>query len=455
MLKIKFKQTCLLLGDILLLYGALYATLTIRYFSLDLSDIWATSGTAFTPVFILWIAAFYFNNLYNLKIFAQKNKFIESSLRAIGIAAGLAIIYFYLRPNVGISPKTNLLIFTVIFGVLFIAWRYGFYLFIKNQLPRNNLAAVGYNSLLKELADEFRLHPQLGYEVKFVIDDNNPDLGDNRDIKIFSTNDDLEQLISKFKINALILEKDLSHYPDLQKKLFNCLPLGVSYITLAEFYEKITGRVPLDIINQNWFLANLDLADKKIFEAGKRFSDFIGAGIGLIISIPFWPLIALAIKLESKGPIFFKQMRLGKNNIPFLMTKFRTMKTVDNNFGITEKEDPRITKIGSFLRKTRIDEIPQVLNILKGQMSFIGPRPERPELAAKLEAQIPFYNIRTLVKPGITGWDQVSGEYHSADVADTFVKLQHDIFYIKNRSLWVETVVVLKTLRTIFAHQGR
>ncbi|MEI7620370.1 MAG: sugar transferase, partial [Candidatus Falkowbacteria bacterium] len=243
--------------------------------------------------------------------------------------------------------------------------------------------------------------------------------------------------------------------PDLKRRLFNCLPLGISYTTLPNFYEKITGRVPLEIIGQSWFLENLDLADKKIFEFIKRSFDLLLAIILLIVSGIFWPFIVLAIKFSSPGPVFFSQYRMGKNNIPFKMYKFRTMRTDNNNYALTVENDKRITGVGKVMRKTRLDEIPQLINIIKGEMSFIGPRPERPEFIAELKENIPFFDIRTLVKPGISGWDQISGEYHSASIADTVKKLQHDLFYIKNRSLFLDITIILKTIKTIVAHEGR
>lgn len=297
----------------------------------------------------------------------------------------------------------------------------------------------------------------MGYDIKFII------LGDGETIDselqglvdTFNENDGLEELSSKYKITNIILARDINNSPELRKRLFNCLPLGISYTTLPHFYEKITGRVPLEIIGQSWFLENLDLADKKIFEFFKRSFDLILASIMLLVTIPFWPLVLLAIKLSSPGPVFFTQYRMGKNNIPFKMYKFRTMRTENNNYALTVEGDKRITKVGQIMRKTRLDEIPQLINIIKGQMSFIGPRPERPEFIAELKENVPFFDIRTLVKPGISGWDQISGEYHSASVADTIKKLQHDLFYIKNRSLYLDATIILKTLKTIIAHQGR
>jgi lipopolysaccharide/colanic/teichoic acid biosynthesis glycosyltransferase len=161
----------------------------------------------------------------------------------------------------------------------------------------------------------------------------------------------------------------------------------------------------------------------------------------------------IIVKLESKGPIFFLSKRTGKNNKVFNLFKFRTMREEGNDRKMTAVNDPRITRFGKFMRKTRIDEIPQVINILKGDLSFVGPRPERPEFVAKLEEAIPFYKERLLVKPGATGWAVVN-EYHSPSIEDSIKKLQFDLFYIKNRSIYLDLTIILKTIATILGKKG-
>jgi lipopolysaccharide/colanic/teichoic acid biosynthesis glycosyltransferase len=192
-----------------------------------------------------------------------------------------------------------------------------------------------------------------------------------------------------------------------------------------------------------------------LFNFTKRLYDIILAVIILTLSAIFWIPIAIIIKLESQGPVFFKMQRLGKNAQEFSMLKFRTMREDNNNRGMTLPNDPRVTTFGKFMRKTRIDEIPQVINILKGDMSFVGPRPERPDLAKNLEEKIPFFRERMLVKPGITGSDQISGEYHSPSEKDTLKKLQYDLFYIKNRSIYLDLSIILKTIATVLSRKGQ
>jgi len=456
MLKTKIKQTIILLGDLGIVYLASAITLILRAGKWPTAEVWQGNIRIFLPILIIWLAVFYINSLYQLKAFAHRGRWLESFFNSVLISFIISILFFYLFPYNNLSPKVSLVIFVFIFTILDLMWRYLIGDWLKNRLPKNNLAIVGYNPMLAELTKEINSNPHLGYDLKFVIASGEAAEKARMDkLVVYSPEDNLEELASKYKINIIVLEKDVKSHPELHKKLFNCLPLGITYISLASFFEYLTGRVPLDIIGQSWFLENLNLADKKLFESAKRASDLIFASLFLLISLPFWPLIALAIKLESPGPILFRQMRLGKNNIPFVMYKFRTMVVQNNDLTYTTKADKRITKVGNVLRKSRIDELPQILNIIKGEMSLVGPRPERPELVAELDQQIPFFSIRTLVKPGLSGWDQISGEYHSPMPADAYKKLQHDLYYIKHRSVYLDWTIVLKTVKTILTYKGR
>lgn len=248
---------------------------------------------------------------------------------------------------------------------------------------------------------------------------------------------------------------DLYSSDEMRTVLFSCLPLKINFISLPNFYETITGKVPIEAINKMWFLENLNEGNKNLFNTVKRVYDIFLAIIVITLTLLLWIPIAMIIKMESKGPIFFKMKRYGKDKRQFSMLKFRTMREDGNTRGMTVQNDPRITRFGNFMRKTRLDELPQAINILKGEMSFVGPRPERPELAKELAKKIPFFDERMLVKPGATGWDQVSGEYHSPTEEDTLKKLQYDLFYIKNRSIYLDFSIILKTIATVLGQGGR
>ena len=343
----------------------------------------------------------------------------------------------------------------LIIGIIFAFLLFGFdIIFRRFNLRAFNIAIIGLNNQVKELIYELKKKPHLGYNIVFVIDDkaNSKEINS---VPIYSNISALPELIAKKNIDNLILLTNPYQSDELRSSLFKCLPLKINFISLPNFYENITGKVPIEAINQMWFLENLTEGKKSWFDFVKRLYDIVFACIFLIIILPFWPIIGLIIKLESKGPIFFLSKRTGKNNKAFYLIKFRTMKEENNNRTITTHNDPRITKFGRLLRKIRIDEFTQMINILKGEMSFVGPRPERPELIKELEKNIPFYRERMLVKPGATGWDQISGEYHSPTKEDTLKKLQYDLFYIKNRSIYLDLSIILKTIATVLSEGGR
>ncbi len=437
----KFKKISLLTGDIAILYASLFLALFIRYKSVYQN--WNDHFWHFSIIFSIWIIIFYISNLYNLHIAINNSTFFNRILKTIGISGFVAVLYFYTNPNIGISPKTNLIIFLVLFSILFMTWRRLFNWVLSSYMPKENIGIIGYNEQTKELIKTIQERPHLGYRISFVIDHDEVDKISN-----------LKKIISEKKISSIILSYSLHQSPNLRSTLFSCLSLKINILNLPDFYEKITGKIPLDAINQMWFLENLTEGSKKLFDLFKRFYDIVLALLILALTSLFWPIIGLIIKRESKGPVFFTQKRKTKNNKNFSIIKFRTMTVSSNNYSPTTVNDSRITKFGNLLRKTRIDEIPQVLNILVGDMSFVGPRPERPEYADELKKEIPFYEERMLVKPGLTGWDQISGEYHSPSKEDTIKKMQYDLFYIKNRSIYLDLSIILKTVATILSKGG-
>jgi len=445
------KKIILIASDFAILYLSLFLSLFFRYGN-DLSkETWEKHLSPFSFLFLVWIIIFYIFNLYSLKSLQNKKSFYRSINRSLTLAVFIAISFFYLNQNIGIAPKTNLFIFISVFYFLFFIWRYSFNKLLENILPNNKIVLVGLNKQTKEIINILEENPSLGFKVSFILNDTQ-EAYKNYTIKTdIST---LKNYIKNSSSNTIVISKEYENSQELRQELFASLSLGVSVINLENFYELITGKVPLESLNQTWFLENLNEGAKKTFDDLKRLFDFVFALLILLLSFPFWPLIGIAIKIDSPGLMFFKQTRLGKNKKEFKIIKFRTMKNTNNNYSPTTNKDPRISKLGSFLRKSRIDEIPQVLNIIKGDMSFVGPRPERPEIADKLRINIPFYDERMLIKPGLTGWDQISGEYHSPNQADTIKKLQSDLFYIKNRSIYLDLSIILKTIAVVFSRAG-
>lgn len=438
---LRFKKILLFLGDAAFLHLALLLTLVLRY-GADWPRRWSSHWPHFLVIFLLWLTILYINDMYNLNLRVRERKFFRAALNSAILSSLLSILYFYLNVQSSIAPRTNLAIFIGLFILLFFVWRLLYQALVRPLVPKNNLALIGFNRHGQELLKELAKNPGAGYQATLI----------------FHTPDELTNLATSLKekdIHTIVVADDFGQSDKLRQALFECLAQQVTFFNYPDFYELITGKIPVEAIGPNWFLENLREGEKNYFNFSKRLADFFLALLILLVSLPGWPLIALITRLTSRGPVLFYQTRLGKNGRSFRIIKFRTMRVDDNDASPTAEDDRRVTSFGSFLRKTRLDEIPQTINILRGEMSFIGPRPERPEIAAELEKQIPFYKTRLLAKPGLTGWDQISGDYHSPSPTDSLLKLQYDLFYLKQRSFYLDLTIALKTIATVLSRAGR
>lgn len=448
----KLQKFSLIIGDIMVLYLSLYLTLLIRYQSLPDTYIWEAHIYPFTFAFGAWIVIFYISDLYNIHLAVNNSKFFNLTLRSVFSAGLLTAFFFYLNPSINIAPKTNLIIYLIIFFIIFLSWRRLYNKLLFSYIPKEKLLIIGYNEKVLELIEVFEQKPHLGYKVAYVIDDKNHTIPNGIPSGLSLL--DIKTIIQKQKIGSIILASDPHNSEELRHYLFSLLSLKIKFRSLTDFYETITGKIPIDTISEMWFLEKLSEGDKILFDKIKRFMDVILGTYILVFSFPLWPIFCLLLKLENKESVFFVQKRSGQNNQTFNLIKFRTQKTLKFNPDPSQANDSRNTKVGTFFRKTRIDEIPQVLNIIKGDMSFIGPRPERPEIITKLEQTIPFYRERMLIKPGLTGWAQTFGGYLSPSPEDTIKKLQYDFFYIKNRSLYLDLSITLKTIAEVLKRSG-
>lgn len=436
------KKILLFLSDIVILYFSLVLTLFVRYPE-RFQEQYRTHLYPFSLIFVLWLLVFYIANLYEPKLLRNNTHFYSALFQTIITTSVISVLFFYLIPLYGITPRTNLLIFVSIFAGLE---------FINRSISNNilqksfkkSVLIVGTNNQSLELDLFIKENPQLGYEIKFVID-------------IFSDKfKDISRIIQEEKINTIVLSPEAYQIPEIINIFYKSLEQKVSFMNLSSFYERLTGMVPLGAINQVWFLENLNEGNKRAYEMIKRGDDLVFAVVLGLISVLFYPFIILLIKATSEGPIFYKQDRVGQAGKIFKIIKFRTMnKDAEKNTGAiwASNNDPRITRIGGFMRKTRIDELPQLWNILKGQMSFIGPRAERPEFNEQLKT-VPFYEERYLIKPGLSGWAQINFRYGSS-VADAAEKLKYDLYYIKNRSPVLDIGIALKTIRIMFQRSGK
>lgn len=450
----KRQQVAIFSIDLLLMYLSLFLALVLRNSTLPSRWALLVHFEHFTALFLGWTIVFYTLGMYRLEKPFDSFQFLKRTLLGALISGLASAGYFYIIPSSPIEPKTVLFLFVLIFTALFWTWRYTLGKLRRLETMRIGVGFLDLKPASYGIVHETLARSALGYDIKFIY---NPPEGVSLPdgVRSIFKVEEIRAAVEDLDTDLIVLGEQSASSESLQRALFGLLDRKVRFMRLSAFYELVVRRVPVGIIDENWFLENIDLKAKIPYEYFKRGIDLIIAVLLILVTAPFWPFIALAIKLSSKGPVFFTQTRLGRYDKPFTILKFRTMRQDDNSYEPTQPNDARITGVGAFLRASRWDEIPQVINILRGEMSFVGPRPERPEIAFALEKAIPYYSQRHLVKPGVTGWDQVSGEYHSPSVEDTYEKLQYDLYYLKNMSLYLDVSIFFKTIMTVFRREGR
>lgn len=448
---LKIRVFTLICGDLLMLYLSLSAALLIRFGNLN-QAIWQHHWPFFSVLFAVWLIIFYAFNLYDSIVGQNWIEFAGNYLKATAVNVILAVLYFYIfAAQISLAPKTILLLLLLIFAALFIGWRKLASRLIMAKSFYQNLLFIGFDPLTLELLPARPNLQRYGYNFKGIVTDQ--EIKENVNVPIYDF-EQLKDVIKKEKIDLLVISEPNNQ--DVISLLFQTLPLRINFTSLTNFYEQVTNRVPLNMINQGWFLNNISLGNKDLYDTVKRALDVILALIFGLVSLFLSPLIALSIALDSRGKIIFRQVRVGKDGNLFVALKFRTMYQNAEAHGPmwAKEKDPRVTGVGNFLRTMRLDEIPQLVNIIKGEMSFVGPRPERPEFIEDLMSQIPFYKERLLVKPGLTGWAQIKMSYADS-IESSLKKLQYDLYYVKHRSLLFDLSIILKTINIMLQKIGR
>lgn len=443
--KIRVKKVLFLVGDILFLYFSLFLTLIIRFNNNYSNELYKEHILEFSIIYFLWIVMIFSFRFYETnKPLYKKTDLIVNIFNFSTINLLISVFYFYIRSNIFITPKTILIINIALFGILFYIWRtLGNRFLYHGEKIKKCLVITNRKNLIKTIKE----NQELEFSIKAYLNPNN-EINDSDFEKIQFNH--INYYIKQNNIQTILIDDDLLISSKIVSHLFGCIKLKLEIIKASDFYEKFIGKVSISNINELWFVSNLNEGKKHLFDLVKNILDKLFSVIFLVISILFVPFIVIAIKLDSKGPVLFKQVRTGKNNRNFLAMKFRTMGTNAEKNGPqwSDTNDPRVTKIGKFLRLSRLDEIPQLINIFKGEMNLVGPRPERPEFIKDLRKEIPFYDQRLLVKPGLTGWAQINYPYGST-VEDAYKKLEYDLYYVKNRNFILDISIVLKTIHTI------
>jgi len=412
----------LFIGDLVSFYLSLAFALFIRSGKWPNLEQFLVLAIPFSFLFLAWIVVFFASDLYGKQTAIARRRLGSVVFNAQLVNTLLAILFFYFIPYFGVAPKTILFICLILSFGLVILWRR--FLFVRFYRGRKeNVLFLCRGPEAKELEAEFKGNSK--YNIKILSQDLAP-----------------EQIS---KQATLVVIDDYDSRPEDEQAYYRMIFSGVRFVTVADLYEEVFDRVAIRTINERWFLENISNRPKPYYNFLKRVFDIALASILGLISLVFYPFVWILIKLGDGGPVFFTQERVGRNNRIFLIYKFRSMK------------GDKITRIGNFLRRTRIDELPQLLSVISGHQSLVGPRPEKPDYVEEYSKAIKFYDIRHIIAPGLSGWAQIYQEDHphfTASVEQTREKLSYDLYYVKNRSLWLDIKIALKTLNILARRKG-
>lgn len=446
----------LIVGDVACFVIALYTTLLVRYLELPSAERFSEHLGPFLIISGVWLFIFYIAGLYDKHTVFLKSLLFSRILNTQVVNILIAALLFLIIPF-GIAPKTNLAIYLVISIVVITVWRLKIFNYLS---PRNRhkaiLIADGEEAI--ELVDEVNNNERYNYSFIRLVDDktalHTPDFED----KLFS-------LIAKENISIIVANSQGEHIERVLPKLFDLafVKFEFTFLDFYKVYEDTFDRVPLSALHYDWFIQHVSQSKSLVYDATKRVFDIAGSIVLVVFLGLTLPFIWLAMRLEGGGPVFITQNRMGRHNKLMKVYKLRTMTENDAASATWTPEDSErgnhITRVGNFLRKTSIDEFPQCLNILKGEMSLIGPRNDIVGLGERLAKEIPYYNIRNFVKPGVTGWAQTHQHYMGSNISpqsleESRERLAYDLYYVKNRSVLLDIEIALRTLKTLLSRFG-
>ncbi|MCD5382268.1 MAG: exopolysaccharide biosynthesis polyprenyl glycosylphosphotransferase [Candidatus Pacebacteria bacterium] len=437
-------------GDMVAFIGSLLVTLLIRYQEIPTTDIVAQHLGPFSMLFVLWAAIFLIAGLYDQYVSFDRRGIPRLVLKTQFVNMLLAGVLFFVLP-LGITPKTNLVIYLFVSTLFIVVWR--LYLYPAIAAKRSIQALVLGSG--PEAAGVMRVLERNPYfkqvEVQQIDTQTWADAAViGKELRTYVSTHDVEMIVAD--MNTETARKLASVFFELA-----FTDRSVRFFSLPEFYEQLHHRIPPSLVGESWILEKISVRSPHYaYSFLKRLSDICGALVLMVPNIIIFPLVIAAIKLQDGGPIFYRSERVGQFNKPIHILKFRTMSGMDSGTATLDSTHV-VTRLGMFLRKTRIDELPQLWNILRGDISFIGPRPEMPGRAQVYMEKIPYYNMRHLIKPGLSGWAQINHfdvPRNEVDVEKTIDKLSFDLYYLRHRSFFLDMEIILKTVNAVLSRTG-
>jgi exopolysaccharide biosynthesis polyprenyl glycosylphosphotransferase len=423
----------LVLPAVLLCYLSLMLVVNFRYpEGLSPADL-RLHLTHFTAVHALWLAVLFMHRVFDLQVLRRTRATMLGLASGMTVNLVIAVLYFYAQPGLIITPRRFLLAHVALTFVLLLAWNSLMKYVLANRLVEElYLFSNGHN--IAEFIKELQRHPLRGLRLAGTLDSTGLTAAIQNNLFGSGT--------------SLIIPERQEIPAEVLAQFYSIRLRQVRFYRYQELYELLARKVYGPGLNELWFLENIAYGNRPVYETVKRILDITTGLVGVVVLGLVYPLVALAIKLDSQGSVVFHQSRVGKYGTIFTVYKFRTMHADGAHDTWTGKNDPRITRVGRFLRRSRLDELPQAWNLIQGNMSLVGPRPEQPQIAERLRQEIEFYDERHSVKPGLTGWGQLN--VYARTVAETKTKLQYDLYYIKHRSFLLDCEIILKTLYHIF-----
>lgn len=458
----RIKQLILILGDSISYFLGFWIALFLRHLALPSAFTIEQHLALFAMVFFLWVIINFINNLYDLDQYNQSPAFYKRFIETGVMSFIVGIIFFYILPSGRIAPKT-ILILTVVFGyAISLGWRLLYHALFRDRALKTRVLFVGYTEEMEELADMLQASNRGGFTLSAWIDpEQRVDKQKRSSVDVYHSLKTVRPAITNHKITTVVIAPHLRREDAALRELYELLFWDVHITDLASFYESLTGRIPPSTFSEGWFLDHLRHKETPIYD---RMCALIDYTIGCILCVFFLiilPCVALVITCDSRGPIFIAQERVGKFGKRFKLYKFRSMYALSpdgsaetSGVQFAVKGDARITRVGTFLRKTRLDEIPQCVNLLKRDITLVGPRPERPEIVRELERRMPYYPLRHIVLPGLTSWALLHQNY-TDNLETSLQKLQYDLYYIKNRSLLLDLSILLRTVNVVVRMMGQ
>ncbi|MBU3668643.1 MAG: exopolysaccharide biosynthesis polyprenyl glycosylphosphotransferase [Candidatus Taylorbacteria bacterium] len=443
----KSESAWLLVGDIVVFVASLWLALLFRNFNAPSAQYFLDHLIPFSLLFVVWMLVFFIAGLYDTYTLLVKSRVSQKVITAHIFNVLLATLFFYVVPFFAVTPKVILALYLLVSLVLLGTWRFLIY---PSITKRSALKVLVLGGGVDVSYLEHRVSQSEGEFLHIVGVCTPEDIAHMSDVDVSKK---IKERVEKENISVVAI--DLLN-PVIQKHvpaLYTLIFEGIQFVNIQDLYENVTDRVPLSLINETWFLEHASIEPNFIYDVIKRVMDLCISIPLFIVSLFVYPFVWIGMKLEDGGPMFYTPIRVGQGGKQIQMYKFRTMTVMDAGNQLGQNKD-KITKLGKFMRVTRIDELPQLWNILKGDLSLIGPRPEFPNLVDLYNKEIPHYNVRHLIKPGLSGWAQIHHEKPPHTIEETMEKLAYDLYYIKNKSVFLDLKIALQTIKTLLSRVG-